>query len=456
MAMSPDAPIPVAALMCHAPIVLPEVGGPRSAQCANTTAAMREAAQRLLAHEPDVIVVCSPHTPRPPRAFGLVDQRAIVGDLGRFGAPDVALELPVDAGALDDLERAAEEAGVATDRIRLDALDHGAMVPLSFVWEAGWRGRTLLFGFPMRTSHDDCVAMGESIRRAASARAERWALLASGDMSHRLIKGAPSGFHPDARAFDLGVCEAVRDNDLERAATFDEALRDLAAEDVVDSIDVARGALRAAGTNHDVLSYEGPFGVGYLVAMLHDPPAPASTRAPDGDESEDGALIDIAQKAVAAAVDGERYDPAEIDIPRPMGAFVTLHAPGHRLRGCVGRMQLDDDESFARQLAQIAVSAAMRDPRFAPVSSHELPFLSFEVSLLGSEEPCELEDLDPAHWGVSVSAGARRAVLLPAIEGIETPEEQLSAVLRKAGIAPSERFTLQRFPSRKIRVPSGG
>lgn len=449
--------------MCHAPIVVPAVGGPRGEACRDTTRAMEQAARALVESEPDVLVLCSPHTPRLGAEFGLVDGPAVRGDLSRFGAPQVHVDLPADEDARRALEDAAQREGVTTGRIAPGPLDHGAMVPLAFVWDAGFRGRTLLFSFPARDSHDACLAMGRAVRRAAEARGERWALLASGDMSHRLIEGAPSGFHPRARDFDERLTAHVSAGDLRAAATFDEDLRALAAEDVVESLDVARGALGDERAGERVLSYEGPYGVGYLVAVLHDEGASAAVAPDDDAAAEERALLTIAREAIAAVTDGADFVAPRLGdgFQRPMGVFVTLHSPGEQLRGCVGRMELDDARPFADQLADVAQSAATRDPRFPPVTSYERPLLSLELSLLGREEPCEASDLDPAVWGVSVASGHKRAVLLPGIDGIDTPSQQLDCVLRKAGIPPGAPFTLKRFPSRKIRehrahTPKGG
>jgi len=448
--------VPCAALMCHAPIVVPAVGGARGEACRATTAAMERAAQRLVAQAPDVIVVCSPHTPRLRDTFGVVDGATIRGDLSRFGTPEVSVELPACEQARAALLQAAADVGVGAERIDPGPLDHGALVPLAFVWDAGWRGRTVAFAFPAKSTHDGAVDMGRAIRRAAEERGERWALLASGDMSHRLLPDAPSGYHPEAHLFDEGLTARVAQGDLAAAATFDEALRELAAEDVVESLDVARGALGEKREHHRVLSYEGPFGVGYLVALLHEDDLVEAALPADN-----AMLLQIARESIDAVTAGRAYHPPALSrgFPRPMGVFVTLHSPdphgpGHRLRGCVGRMELDDDAPFEAQLADVAVSAATRDPRFPAVRSDELPLLDLEISLLGHEEPCERSDLDPAVFGVSVRNGGRRAVLLPEIEGITTVSEQLSVVLNKAGIPEGAPFELRRFPSHKIKEPA--
>jgi AmmeMemoRadiSam system protein A len=439
--------------MCHAPIVIPEVGGSRGEACAETTRAMEQVAERLVSHNPDVMVVLSPHTPRLRQAFAALAQPVLRGDLGDFGAPQVRVELPIDAGALETLLACAEREGASAAPVELERIDHGAMVPLTFVCRAGWRGPTLLLAFPMRDDPRALAAMGRAIAAAARERGESWAILASGDMSHRLIEGAPAGFHPDAHRFDDAFCERVADNDLAGAVAVDAGLRDVAAEDVVESVDVARAALAEPGEGHRVYSYEGPFGVGYLVAMLHDPPRDGVSE--DGGEArgdDDRVMIEMARDAVTAVTLGREYTPPKLTGPlsEPHGVFVTLFSPGRRLRGCIGRME-PLQEDMARELADCAVSAATRDPRFDTVRPDELDSLSYEVSLLAPKEPIDsVDELDPSRYGVVVRAGLRQAVLLPHIDGIDTAEQQLVAVLQKGGIRPNEPFEMWRFAARKI------
>lgn len=444
--------------MCHAPIVVPEVGGARGRAVKKTTACMREAARVLCAHEPEVLVVLSPHTPRRPRSFSVALGPTLMGDFADFGAPEASLSLPVAEDAKAILLDKAHEADVPLAPIELSRLDHGALVPLYFVHRQGFRGRTLVVGLPARPTLKACRALGRVLREAARVSGGGWALLASGDMSHRLLPGAPAGFVPEARRFDEAVTLAVARGAYEEALAVDEALRELAAEDVLDPLAIAVGALEGEPKNARALSYEGPFGVGYLVAVLHD----EQGEPRDGDDEDDALplkvqrrLLDVAREAIFASLRGEAYEPEPLPEPydQPAGVFVTLFAePGHRLRGCVGRME-PETESLAREVASAAVAAATKDPRFSPVTSLELPFLSVEVSLLGPEEDARgVADLDPSTFGVSVTSGMRRGVLLPGIEGIDTAEEQLQAVLRKAGIRPDEPYRLKRFRARKIKA----
>ncbi|MBT3221257.1 MAG: hypothetical protein HN348_19415 [Proteobacteria bacterium] len=256
-----------AVLMCHAPIVVPEVGGRRSDECAKTTAAMKEAACFIVDGAPDVLVILSPHTQRARTGWCIVDGEALFADFSRFRVPECTINLPNAVETVALLHTVARSRGLETVPLPTHPLDHGAAVPLHFLCQAGWSGPTVVIALPW--SGADEVAMGEVIRTAAQMADQRWAIVASGDMSHRLAPGAPAGFDPRAKEFDQRFTELITAGELRAAFDIDSALRELAAEDVVQTTAVASAAVDWDSRGHRTLCYEGPFGVGYLEAVLH-------------------------------------------------------------------------------------------------------------------------------------------------------------------------------------------
>ena len=407
-------------LMCHAPIVLPAVAGPEAPRCAATTRAMREVALRVVRSRPDRLVLVSPHSPRLPASFAAWGGRHR-GDLADFRVPQVRIDLP-------DAPEVAEALGLPLLAERGDWLDHGAVVPLAFLWEAGWRGPTAILALPGRGARD-AVALG----RALAGLPGRTAVIASGDMSHRLKPGAPAGCDPHAREFDRAFVAALEADDW--AAALRAEPRERAAEDVVDSTQVA---MAAAGDpdNAEVLCYEGPWGVGYTEAVRLDPAPP---------------LYAVARRAVRDQAHG-RHRVAPTGGPHSAGVFVSLHRHGE-LRGCMGHVE-PQHEALYDEVVDVARLASSRDPRFPPVRAEELADLDVEVSVLEPPEPVAgPEDLDPSVYGVIVSAGRRGALLLPGLDGVDTVRDQLAIVRRKAGIGPDEPITLQRFTVRKEVAP---
>ncbi len=119
------------------------------------------------------------------------------------------------------------------------------------------------------------------------------------------------------------------------------------------------------------------------------------------------------------------------------GVFVTLHKNSD-LRGCIGTY-LPTRDNIIEEIIMNAIAASTEDPRFPPVSINELPFIEYSVDILEEpEEVSNISELDPKEYGVIVTKGFRRGLLLPDIEGVDTVEEQLRIAKLKAGINPSD------------------
>jgi AmmeMemoRadiSam system protein A len=434
--------------MCHAPIVVPEIAGSRGFACVKTTDAMERVAYALVAHEPNVLVLISPHAPRLPDAWGLVDDCRIGGSFSQFGKPEIEVSVPGAGDAVETISDVARARKIKTGRARGNDLDHGSIVPLAFLAKAGWQGPTLIVSLPGH-DHDEEEAFGRVLAEAAQLRKERWAVLASGDMSHRLERGAPAGFHPRAAEFDRTFVSHIRKGQLRLAVHPELALRELAAEDVVQSTRVAVAAADYDPRGLHVFAYEGPFGVGYLEAILHSDRARTTDLFEGSPPAE---LVDLARMAIRCAVSNERgsLPPLPAVWQAPRAVFVTLRSSDGELRGCIGRTEPALD-SLAEEIVDCAVAAATRDPRVLPITAEELDDLTIEVSLLDPPEAItSVDDLDPMRYGALVIQGARKGVLLPEVEGVDTPEEQLQIAMRKGHINVQKPYQLARFRVHKV------
>ena len=261
--------IQFAVLMPHAPVLTPALGAERIGEVARTVAALREAARWLVGTEPQALVLVSPHSPRRADAFGVWAGQRLHGTLAAFGAPFAGVDLPAGRPLAEAIVREASARGIETWEINEPELDHGAVVPLWFIVEAGWKGWTVIVSLndPGQPGIEE---FGDALASAAAACGGRVALVASGDLSHRLAPFAPGGFEQRAAEFDHWLIDTIRRGNYRALGEVDAALELLAGEDALDSVRLAAGAMHFDATGHEVLNYEAPFGVGYGVAILHD------------------------------------------------------------------------------------------------------------------------------------------------------------------------------------------
>ncbi|MEY4579277.1 MAG: hypothetical protein RL701_3980 [Pseudomonadota bacterium] len=443
-------PIPCAILMCHAPIVVPEVAGNRARQCSETTRAMADLATRVCAHRPDVLTIISPHAARHATRWGICAQTPLQGNFGRFGAAQIGVTLPGAPDAALRLAPLARELKLTTRELAGDELDHGSLVPLYFLAKAGFRGPVLLLAPPEPGTRTE-ERMGAAIARAAEEAGERWVVLASGDMSHRLIPGAPDGYHPLAKEFDRTFKARIDAGDLRGACAIDRDLRTLAAEDVVEACTVAAAAVGYRSHGHHTYSYEGPFGVGYLGALLFEEAAPEHGELAGPGKRPWAAMLRIARDAIATKIVHDAYRVPVL--PKPwntvQGVFVTLRDRAGALRGCVGHVE-PRFATLSEEIAACAAAAATQDTRFPRVTPKELPSLRIEVSLLSKAEPVtDISTLDPKRYGIVVSSGRARGVLLPDADGVDTVEEQLRVAAAKGQLPTSRTWVIHRFDVEK-------
>ena len=159
-------------------------------------------------------------------------------------------------------------------------------------------------------------------------------------------------------------------------------------------------------------------------------------------------LVKLALDSVESYVNGGKVLSAPKVLAPEMkdraGVFVCLKKDGE-LRGCVGTI-LPTTPNVATEIIKNSIAAATDDPRFDCVGCHELDGLKYSVDVLMQPEPVkDLKDLDPKRYGVIVQTGARRGLLLPDLDGVDTVEEQISIAKHKAGIASYEPVTILRF-----------
>ena len=431
----------------HPPIMVPEVGRESIAGVVNSIDAMSELTRRLIHSGAESVILISPHAPLEADAFVTYEGPEVFGDFSHFNAPDTYFSLPVDDELLAAIREVAATKQFELTTLRTHDLDHGTAVPLYFLLRNGWRGKVVTLGYSF-LSNDDHVRFGSCIRNAVDQVGRRVAFIASGDLSHRLKPQAPAGYNPDAHIFDEQVVDALRSNAPQRIVDIDYNLRRLAGECGFRSMLVAIGASSELSPSCEVLSYEAPFGVGYLVAQL--------TNQPAGADVEEVSLPALARAAVETFVRSEEV----LSPPRSAQTLLTTRAPcfvslktlSGELRGCIGTIEASRD-TLAEEIIANAISAATNDPRFDPVRPEELSNLRYSVDVLFPPEEAVLEDLDPTAYGVIVEdkSGGRRGLLLPDIPGIDNAEHQVEIAARKAGIEPGEPVRLYRFKVERFR-----
>ena len=445
----------------HPPLIIPEIGKGEEKKIQRTIDSYHEVVKQIAKLKPDTIIITTPHSILYSDYFHISPGSSAKGNFGRFGAKDISFFVEYDEQYVEELEALAErrqiEAGTLGEKD--NSLDHGTMVPLYFINQYLKEYKIVRLGLSglAVTEH---YRLGRCIKETADKLNRRIVLVASGDLSHKLKEDGPYGFAKEGVEFDKRVTQAMKEGDFLSFLTFSPDLCEAAAECGLRSFIIMAGALSGFKVEADFLSYEGTFGVGYGVCAYkltgeddnrhfdivfkQEQVRQARERQKDED-----AYVKLARNSLEAYIKSGAYIEQPHKLPEEMikkraGVFVSLKKYG-QLRGCIGTIS-PATENIAQEIIRNAVSAGVEDPRFPPVGEEELDDLVYSVDVLSDAEPiASMEELDVKRYGVIVSSGRKRGLLLPNLEGIDSVEQQVAIARKKAGIYENETIKLERF-----------
>lgn len=451
-----------AVMVPHPPLIIPDVGRGQEKAIQATIDAYHKAAKKIASWKPDTVVVLSPHSIMYADYFHISPGTGARGDFGQFRAPQVKIQVQYDTELVEALSQEAEARGIPAGTMgeRDSRLDHATMIPLWFLNHYYTDYKTVrigLSGLPLSQHY----MLGQCIQKAAELCGRNIVVIGSGDLSHKLKEDGPYGFQKEGPEYDSRIMEVMGAAAFDQLFDFTEEFCDKAAECGHRSFVILAGTLDRLAVKAEKLSHEGTFGVGYGVCTYE-----VEGRAPERDflrqyeekiaeevkrwkESED-AYVRLARQTIEAYV-GERR---QISIPKDLleemyesraGVFVSLKEEG-RLRGCIGTIT-PVQKSIAEEIIANAISASTKDPRFHPVQSDELDKLVYSVDVLGTPEAITSPDeLDVKRYGVIVTKGRKRGLLLPNLDGVDTVEDQITIAKQKAGISTyDDDVQLERF-----------
>ena len=473
--MAPDSgkevdsmPVLASFMVPHPPLIVPEVGRGGEKEVELTIRSYEKVADEIAKIRPETIVITSPHSILYGDYFHISPGKSAKGSFASFRAPSVKFFEEYDGDLVDKISEIAyhEDFPCGTLGEEDKDLDHGTMVPLWFIrnkYKEGKIVRIGLSGLPL-TDH---YKLGTIIARAVNALDRKVVFVASGDLSHKLQDYGPYGFAKEGPEYDERIMDVMGRAAFGELFDFDEAFCDKAAECGHRSFVIMAGAWDGKRVKATAYSHEDVTGVGYGICSFY--PEDVDDEGKNADRkflairlkekekeieeqiASSDEYVRLARKTIETYTrTGEKIRPAEMDLPSEMkerraGAFVSIHKQG-LLRGCIGTIG-PTMKNLAQEIVTNAISASTRDPRFDPIRESELPWLEINVDVLGEAEDIDsIDQLDVKRYGVIVSTrDGRRGLLLPDLDGVDTPEEQVSIAMRKGGIQKHEKYFLQRF-----------
>ena len=463
----------------HPPIMLPEVGRGEETKISTTTASYEAVADEIARLKPDTIVISSPHSIMYADYFHISPGKKATGNMARFNAPQVKISADYDTELVGEICYIADSYGsddaknsdiqafpAGIEGERDASLDHGTLIPLYYITKKYSDFKLVrigLSGLPLPMHYE----MGQIIQKAVDRLGRRVVYVASGDLSHKMKEDGPYGFAKEGPEYDERIMADLKSAEFGNLLSYDEVFLERCAECGHRSFVMMAGALDGLKVKGQQLSHEATFGVGYGICRFEVGDADNSrhflenyreqriAQLSEKRRREDPYVrlarfsletyITTGKRITQKDIQGKEWD----DLPKEIfsekaGAFVSIHKDG-ALRGCIGTI-LPTCSCVANEIMQNAISAGTTDPRFSAITEKELEFLEMSVDVLDEPEPVNgPEELDVKRYGVIVTSGRKRGLLLPNLEGVDSIEQQIDIACQKAGIHDGEDYTLERF-----------
>jgi len=255
------------AVIPHAPIIVPSVGKDNVQKVQRTTESLKEIEYALYASKPDVLLIISPHGIVADDHFTIAFADRYLGTLNEFGDLTTRIERPAEKEMTSRIVERCKDTGIPVHLVSTQTIDYGTTVPLLFLTK-NLPTHTLIPISYSLLPRDRHIAFGKSIRHEVLVSTKRVAVIASGDLAHSTDTTPADGEKPPGRKFDEAVRDAL-ENDPKRLTTIDKELTEQAKQCVFRSLLILLGILDTQRYRFRVLSYESPFGVGYLSALAN-------------------------------------------------------------------------------------------------------------------------------------------------------------------------------------------
>lgn len=445
----------------HPPLIVSEIGKGKEKQIQATLDSYEVVAKKIAALEPETIFITTPHSTMYSDYIHISPGAEATGNFANFRANNVSFKKQYDMEFVTELESLASQKNIMAGTLgqKDKMIDHGALVPIYFI-EKYIQNYKIVRCSISGLSFLEHYHFGKCISEVAEKLNRKVVFIASGDLSHKLKEDGPYGFTEEGSKFDKEITDAMKEANFLKFMNFDTNFCDRSGECGLRSFIIMAGALDGKSVKSNFYSYEGTFGVGYAVCefkileednnrhfdLIYQKQKEQKFLSIRNNEDN---YVKLARMSLEYYIKTHKVLKTPNDLDRKLldnqaGIFVSLKKDG-MLRGCIGTI-VSTTDSIADEIINNAISAGTKDPRFEAITEDELPEIVYSVDVLGEAEAINsIDELDTKKYGVIVTKGNRRGLLLPNLEGVNTPKEQIEIALSKAGIKESENFSIQRF-----------
>ncbi|HRY63087.1 MAG TPA: class III extradiol dioxygenase subunit B-like domain-containing protein [Patescibacteria group bacterium] len=258
-----------AALCPHPPLIIPTIGQNNLDSLATTISSLKKLNARLLELKPATLVIISPHN-KSNENFVINNSPKYSGSLENFGDLATKLDLTADTELIDSLQK-----NLADSKTKFplaisseEKIDYGITIPLYYLLENLIGVKFIALHPSTTTDLKSHLEFGKVLQKTLTASDKKIALVASGDLSHKISDDSPVGISPRAKEFDHTLIKLLKHKKINEIAALETALSAEAEECGLKPLTMLLGLLYRVPYAPKILSYEHPFGIGYLTMEM--------------------------------------------------------------------------------------------------------------------------------------------------------------------------------------------
>jgi MEMO1 family protein len=249
----------------HPPLAIPEVGKENLESLSETIKAYQNLEQEIYAAKPEVIILIARQGEASAETFAINQQPNLKVNFKDFGDLLTKLQFANDIGLGYQIKEAAETK-FPIILTAIENLDYAAGVPLYYLTQHLPDVKIIPISYS-KLDNRQHFDFGQHIRRIINKSSKRVAVIASGDLSHKLHQDSPAGYSPRGQEFDQKLVELINNKKIDEVINLDnEFVTEAAGEQALRALLILLGIIKDINYTPEKLSYQSPFGVGYLVA----------------------------------------------------------------------------------------------------------------------------------------------------------------------------------------------
>lgn len=452
-------------VMPHPTMIIPELGDGEETKITATTSACEKVADEIGEIKPDTVIVITPHGPLFGNAVAFTNEEKIYGQIKKDDETKVFLNFDINTSLINNITTDLKKENINCVNINSKScelygieyeLDYGTIIPMYFIDKklSDYKIIQITCG---EFSKFELYKIGMIIKKAVEESESKAVCIASGELSHRLTEDGPYGYTPEGKNFDVEIQSLLKNGDVLNIYNMDNMKIDAAGTCGMNPLYTMLGVMNGNEVKGNILSYEGPFGIGYAVIDFSLSKTEINMYEQIINEKNKKFQNRLEDETIYAKLARESLtkflmEGIKIEVP----SYVTDEMIQNKAGVMISIMKdrkivansgyyLPRADNIAEEIINCAINLTSVNVNQTGFGIKDLEDIDIYVETITDVEKVSIEELNPEEYGVYVRSGMKSGMFFPRIPGVETSEQQLNAALQQGNISSFDDYIIKRF-----------